>query len=105
MRTVLPVNLHGRALVSTQPGAPPPSELMLQTLSNLKDASHLLWVPFGVAYVFCAYTCWLLRLHFRVQPCSPTTLLWRCDTLKTKLVAITHVCHDGYMDNTMPSRY
>ena len=65
-RAVLPVNLHGRALVNMQPGAPPPSELMLQTLSNLKDASHLLWVPFGVAYLFCAYTCWLLRLHFRV---------------------------------------
>ncbi len=69
-RAVLPVNLHGKGLRNTRPGAPAPSELMLQTLSNLTDSSRLLWVPFGVAYVFCFYTCWLLRLHFRVGPCN-----------------------------------
>lgn len=64
---MLPVNLAGSGLASSAPGAAPPSQLMAQTLSNLADGSRLLWVPFGVAYAFCAYTCWLLRLHYRVR--------------------------------------
>ena len=101
VRAVLPVNLHGRALVSPHPGAPPPSELMLQTLSNLEDASHLLWVPFGVAYAFCAYTCWLLRLHFRVGGWTiPKESCLGSDIASTELVAHTWACPFQRMDAT-----
>ncbi len=67
---VLPVNMHGTGLRTQNPDAAQPSELMLQTLSNLPDGSRLLWLPCAAAYVFCGYTCWLLRLHFRVRPAA-----------------------------------
>ncbi|WIA30966.1 hypothetical protein OEZ86_001014 [Tetradesmus obliquus] len=61
------------------------SNLMGLTMSNMQPGSHVLWVHFGLVWLYCLYAMWLLDRHYQWYVLLRQQYMTRGDSISTWL--------------------